>query len=200
MNMALWIAAALLAADFLLAGATHAFRSLKMLANDRRTQWVADLPAAVVRFIGVSELLGAAGLLLPALTGMLPWLTALAAVGAGRRDAMRPRLPHRAPRIHGRACRDGPAGPGSLPSLWARSASPLLLISVQEADTALDWVVLVRRVTGLVRCQQQAASIRRNGWQSGRGTSLLYTRGRHAAHLPITLIGGRNLENPLAQA
>jgi len=83
MNIALWIAAALLAAVFLLAGANHAFLSLKTLAKDRRTQWVADLPASIVRFIGVSELLGVAGLLLPAITGMLPWLTVLAAAGLG---------------------------------------------------------------------------------------------------------------------
>ena len=30
-------------------------------------------------FIGISELLGGLGLLLPAITGMLPWLTPLAA-------------------------------------------------------------------------------------------------------------------------
>ena len=83
MNLILWIAAALLAAVFLLAGSTHAFRSLEMLAKDRRTQWVRDLPPGVVRFIGVSELLGAVGLLLPAITKILPQLTVLAAAGLG---------------------------------------------------------------------------------------------------------------------
>jgi hypothetical protein len=83
MNIALWITATLLATVFMLAGATHAFRSLKTLAKDRRTQWVADVPPAVVRFIGVSELLGAVGLVLPAITGMPSWLTALAAAGLG---------------------------------------------------------------------------------------------------------------------
>ena len=33
------------------------------------------------RFIGVGEILAAIGLILPALTGILPWLTPLAAVG-----------------------------------------------------------------------------------------------------------------------
>jgi hypothetical protein len=83
MNIALWIAAALLAIVFLLAGANHAFRSLKTLAKDRRTQWARDLPPAVVRFIGVSELLGAAGLFLPTITDVPSWLMALAAVGLG---------------------------------------------------------------------------------------------------------------------
>jgi protein-S-isoprenylcysteine O-methyltransferase Ste14 len=83
MNLILWIATALLVTVFLLAGATHAFRSLAMLAKDRRMQGVRELPPVFVRFIGVCELLGVAGLLLPALTGMLPWLTALAAAGLG---------------------------------------------------------------------------------------------------------------------
>jgi DoxX-like protein len=36
---------------------------------------------ALTRFIGICELLGGLGLLLPALTGILPWLTPLAATG-----------------------------------------------------------------------------------------------------------------------
>jgi len=40
-----------------------------------------SLPRGLVTFIGGSELLGGLGLLLPALTGILPWLTPLAAVG-----------------------------------------------------------------------------------------------------------------------
>ena len=41
--------------------------------------WVGDVPGALVRFIGVSELLGGIGLLLPSLTRIAPKLTALAA-------------------------------------------------------------------------------------------------------------------------
>jgi hypothetical protein len=40
-----------------------------------------DVPAPFVRFIGVAEILGAIGLILPALTGILPWLTVAAAIG-----------------------------------------------------------------------------------------------------------------------
>jgi len=36
---------------------------------------------AFVRFVGISELLGALGLILPLVTGILPWLTVLAATG-----------------------------------------------------------------------------------------------------------------------
>src|SRR5207249_7207806 len=40
-----------------------------------------DLPRSLVVFIGVTEVLGAGGLVLPMATGILPWLTPLAAVG-----------------------------------------------------------------------------------------------------------------------
>src|SRR5215212_3773380 len=40
-----------------------------------------DLPRSQVIFIGFAEVLGAAGLVLPMATGILPWLTPLAAVG-----------------------------------------------------------------------------------------------------------------------
>ena len=42
-----------------------------------------DLPRPLVVFIGVTEVLGAAGLVLPMATGIVPWLTPLAAVGVG---------------------------------------------------------------------------------------------------------------------
>jgi hypothetical protein len=42
-----------------------------------------DLPRAQVLFIGFTEVLGAAGLVLPMATGILPWLTPLAALGLG---------------------------------------------------------------------------------------------------------------------
>lgn len=41
--------------------------------------WVEDFSPATVRFIGVVEILGALGLVLPALTGITPILTPLAA-------------------------------------------------------------------------------------------------------------------------
>jgi putative oxidoreductase len=43
--------------------------------------WVAYTPALLVRFIGVSELLGAIGLVLPAALKIRPQLTTLAAAG-----------------------------------------------------------------------------------------------------------------------
>ncbi len=43
--------------------------------------WVANAPAALVRLIGISEILGAAGLILPAALRIRPYLTPLAAAG-----------------------------------------------------------------------------------------------------------------------
>lgn len=43
--------------------------------------WPGDIPPALVRFIGISELLGAIGLILPAATRILPVLTPVAASG-----------------------------------------------------------------------------------------------------------------------
>lgn len=78
MTIALWIVQALLAAAFIFAGVTKAFRYAYAHAT---LPWVKDVPRGLTTFIGVAELLGGIGLLLPALTGMLPWLTPLAAAG-----------------------------------------------------------------------------------------------------------------------
>ncbi len=43
--------------------------------------WVDDFSDSNLRLIGVLELLAVIGLILPQLTGILPWLTPLAAVG-----------------------------------------------------------------------------------------------------------------------
>ncbi|MFC9057475.1 DoxX family protein [Streptomyces sp. NPDC057074] len=43
--------------------------------------WVDGVPMPVVRAVGLAELLGAAGLVLPPLTGVAPWLAPAAAVG-----------------------------------------------------------------------------------------------------------------------
>jgi len=79
MNITIWIFQALLALVFLMAGFMKTFRSLDALAE--RMSWVKRVPSALVRLLGIVELLGAIGLILPVLTHILPWLTALAAIG-----------------------------------------------------------------------------------------------------------------------
>ncbi|MBE8523970.1 DoxX family protein [Amycolatopsis sp. H6(2020)] len=79
MNIFLWIVQAVLAAMFGMAGVMKATQPKDKLAD--RLPWVADFSPATVRFIGVVELAGALGLILPAATGIAPILTPLAATG-----------------------------------------------------------------------------------------------------------------------
>jgi DoxX-like family len=44
-------------------------------------QWVVAFPEWLIRFIGLAEIAGAIGIILPAATRILPWLTPLAAAG-----------------------------------------------------------------------------------------------------------------------
>jgi hypothetical protein len=79
LNMALWVGQLLLAALFFLVGYTHAAAPIEVAIQ--RAPWVASLPVALVRFIGVAELAGAIGVMLPAATRIRPILTPLAALG-----------------------------------------------------------------------------------------------------------------------
>ena len=80
MNIVLWIVQILLALAFLMAGILKATGPIDKLAV--RMQWVNSLrPPQLVRLIGVLEILGAVGLILPAVTGIWPWLTPIAAIG-----------------------------------------------------------------------------------------------------------------------
>src|SRR4051812_10310055 len=78
MTTALWIAQISLGTAFVLAGSFKAFRYDRAKAT---MSWVRAVPAGLVRFIGLSELLGGLGLILPSLTGRAPFLTPLAGVG-----------------------------------------------------------------------------------------------------------------------
>ena len=79
LQVSLWLVQLLLAAAFLLVGYTHAIAPIAVAVA--RAPWVASLPVALVRFIGVAELVGALGVLLPAATRIRPTLTPLAAAG-----------------------------------------------------------------------------------------------------------------------
>ena len=75
----MWALQVLLALAFLGSGPSKVIQPYATLAA--RMVWVSDVPEPLVRFIGAAELLGAVGLLLPAGTRVLPWLTPLAAAG-----------------------------------------------------------------------------------------------------------------------
>ena len=77
MNITLWIIQALLAFVFMASG------SMKLFAFQK---YIAMSPAmanqrGLVTFIGIAELAGAIGVIVPGLTGILPVLTTWAAVG-----------------------------------------------------------------------------------------------------------------------
>jgi hypothetical protein len=80
-NTALWIVAGVLAAAFLLAGSNKLLFSRAKLAKAPGGGWALDFSAGFVKALGVVEILGAAGLILPALTGIAPILVPIAALG-----------------------------------------------------------------------------------------------------------------------
>lgn len=80
MSIALWIAQVLLAAMYGMAGSMKMFQPDATRKNSQMT-WAHDKQDGYIRFVGISELLGAVGLILPILTGILIWLTPVAAVG-----------------------------------------------------------------------------------------------------------------------
>jgi hypothetical protein len=81
MNLTLWIITGLLAAVFLVAGANKLFISQEKLAKAPGGGWVLDFSAGFVKALGAVEILGAAGLILPALLDIAPILVPLAAIG-----------------------------------------------------------------------------------------------------------------------
>ncbi|WP_405627471.1 DoxX family protein [Streptomyces sp. NBC_00016] len=79
MNIAYWIVAGLLALFYLYAGGMKVFRSRDQLRP--MMAWVDRMPLPAVRALGTVEILGAAGLILPPLTGIAPWLALAATIG-----------------------------------------------------------------------------------------------------------------------
>ncbi|WP_040949483.1 DoxX family protein [Gorillibacterium massiliense] len=78
MNIALWIAQGISALMFLMAGMMKSFQYEKAKAS---MDWVKTSPKGLVTFIGVAELLGGLGVILPYATGIAPVLTPIAAIG-----------------------------------------------------------------------------------------------------------------------
>ncbi len=78
LNLWLWVAQVLLALLFGFAGYMKTFRPIAELAP--MMAWAPSMPR-LTRIIGVLEILGAIGIILPLWTGILPWLTTLAALG-----------------------------------------------------------------------------------------------------------------------
>lgn len=79
MNVFLWIAAGVLAAMFLLAGGLKVARPKEKLASIM--EWTVSVPEVQVKALGLVEVLGAIGLILPRALNIAPVLTPAAAVG-----------------------------------------------------------------------------------------------------------------------
>jgi len=78
LHIGLWVVQVLLALAFGAAGAMKSMTPIDELAT--KLPWVASAPG-LARFVGISELLGAIGLILPAATRVRPKLTVYAAAG-----------------------------------------------------------------------------------------------------------------------
>jgi uncharacterized membrane protein YphA (DoxX/SURF4 family) len=79
MNITVLIIQGILALIFLMAGMMKSTKPKDKLVKS--LPWVNDFSLQTVRFIGVSELLGAIGIIVPQLTGIYPSLSPVAAVG-----------------------------------------------------------------------------------------------------------------------
>jgi hypothetical protein len=79
MNIALWIAQAILAVVFAVAGGMKLTQPKAALAA--QMPLVEDVGAGTLLLIGLLEVLGAVGVFVPMLIDVLPWITSWAALG-----------------------------------------------------------------------------------------------------------------------
>ena len=79
LNISLWVAQVLLAGMFIMSGFMKVSQPIEQLSQ--MLPWTKHVPEALVRFIGISEVLGGIGLILPALLRIKPQLTIWAALG-----------------------------------------------------------------------------------------------------------------------
>ena len=80
MNLALWIAAGLLAVVALVGGVTKVFVPKPRLAASHGGEWTGDASVGFVKTLGVLELLASVGLIVPAVVGIAPVLVPVTAV------------------------------------------------------------------------------------------------------------------------
>jgi len=80
MNVALWIVQGLLAFAFIGAGAMKLFAYEKYKAQTE-TKGQAVVTRGLATFIGIAEIAGALGIVMPMATNTAPWISPLAAVG-----------------------------------------------------------------------------------------------------------------------
>jgi uncharacterized membrane protein YphA (DoxX/SURF4 family) len=81
MNVVVWIVSGLLAAMFLMSGVMKVPATKASLAGNPRMGWAAPFPIELIKVIGVAEIAGAAGLILPRAFDLATWLVPTAAIG-----------------------------------------------------------------------------------------------------------------------
>jgi uncharacterized membrane protein YphA (DoxX/SURF4 family) len=80
MNTILWILQVVAAATFMYSGVNKSIFSIRKLVYEKGQTGVENLSIPTVRFIGISEILGAIGLILPCWLNILPGLTSISAL------------------------------------------------------------------------------------------------------------------------
>ena len=80
MTIAFWVLASFLALAFLAAGSSKLIRSRAALLADPRMAWANDFSGTHVKLIGLSEVLGAFGLILPPALHFYPVLSPISAL------------------------------------------------------------------------------------------------------------------------
>lgn len=78
LNIGLWIAQVSL---FGIYGAYGVYKTFFTARAKEKMAWTKSRSDNFIRLVGIAELLGAIGAVFPMLTGILPWLTPLAAIG-----------------------------------------------------------------------------------------------------------------------
>ena len=81
MKIGLWILQVMLALAFVVAGGSKIMTPKSELAALANMAWTEDFADIEIKLIGAAEVLGAIGLIAPAVTGVLPLLTPAAAGG-----------------------------------------------------------------------------------------------------------------------
>ena len=81
MNIVLWAVAGVLALVFFAAGAMKLIQSKEKLTADPNMAWIEQFSPGMIKLIGLLEVLGAIGLILPVVPGIAPVFVPLAAVG-----------------------------------------------------------------------------------------------------------------------
>ena len=81
MNTTLWIVQSLLALAFIAAGAMKLFAYEKYKTQSEKKNEPSGITRPLAAFIGIAEIAGSLGIMLPSTTNIAPWLTPWAAVG-----------------------------------------------------------------------------------------------------------------------